>query len=76
MKKDSIAICGTKTTTLPTPAMTPSAARSARFPSGRTALTAPCSHAVAVSMAPMNGSDHVNRASKTTAMTTAKTAMP
>ena len=36
-------------------------------------MTTPvCSHAVAVSIAPMSGSDHVNSAWKTTAITTAK----
>ena len=39
-------------------------------------MTPDWSAAVADSMAPMNGSDQVNSASKSSAMTTAKTAIP
>ena len=39
-------------------------------------MTPVCKAAVAVSMAPMNGSDQVNSASNSSAMTMAKTPMP
>ena len=76
MKRNSIAICGTNTTTLPTPAMTPLTIRSSSGPAGRNAVTPDCSTAVADSMAPMNGSDHVNNASNSSAITAANAAMP
>ena len=76
MKNDSIAICGTNTTTLPTPAITPSTIRSASAPSGSSAATPDCSQPAADSMAPMNGSDQENSASNSSAMTAANAAMP
>ena len=76
MKRNSIAICGTNTTTLPTPAMTPLTIRSSSGPAGRNAVTPDCSTTVADSMAPMNGSDQANSASNSSAMTTAKTPRP
>ena len=76
MNRNSIAICGTKTTTFPTPASTPSTIRSCSGPAGRSVATPAWSTSVADSMAPMKGSDQVNSASNSSAMTTANTAMP
>ena len=76
MKKKSIPICGTKTTTLPTPAMTPSTIRSLRMPGGSAVVTPVCNHPVAVSIPVINGADQVNNASKRTAITTANATSP
>lgn len=74
--RKSIAICGTNTMTLPTPAMTPSLSSSRSAPGGSAAFTMSWALTTPPSITPTMGSDHEKRASKTTYMTVAKTTKP
>ena len=76
MNRNSKPICGTNTTTLPTPAMMPLMIRSVSGPAGSVAAAAAWMPATPDSITAMAGSDQVKRAWNTTSMTTAKTALP
>ena len=76
MNRNRIRICGRKTTTLPTPATTPSATKLANAPSPRFACSHTPSDAVPSSMASMSGAAQAKTAWKTTAMTTNRPIVP
>ncbi len=75
-KAKRIRIWGRKTTTLPTPAITPSASRLASAPSPRAATTAPARAAAVPSIASISGVAHEKTAWKTSAISATKIRLP
>ncbi len=76
ISRKSSAICGTKTTTLPTPATTPSAIRSWNGPSLIKLRTRSCAPVIPFSTIRISGSAQVKSASKTTNITNANAMSP
>jgi hypothetical protein len=74
--RNSIAICGTKTMTLPTPAMMPSFSRSRSEPGPSCCCTSSCAAPTPASISSVMGADHENSVSKTTYITATNTANP
>src|SRR5205085_2360547 len=76
MKKKRRSICGRKTSTPPTPAMTPSASKSVKSPGGICARVNSASAPKARSIKSIGSVAHENIAWKTTAMTRTRTRGP
>ena len=76
MNRKSIAICGKKASTLPTPASTPSVSRSRSTPGGMAELSAPWAQLTPDSMTLISGSAAMKMAQKSSPIMGAKMNMP